>query len=87
MMPPDRMLTRTYYWTWQALAVAMTVLVGAVTYWILRPFHGTPAESDTGTYLFIGIIVGVVMTNAWNRLKYGAVVDRPDKWHPDRRKP
>ena len=84
MTDHDLRMTRTYYWTWQALSLAMTLFTGAVTYWILRPLDGSLAGGDTGSYLVIGIIVGVVMTNVWKRTKYD-VRDRPDKWHPDRR--
>ena len=84
MIPTDLRTTRTYYWTWQALSLAMTVLIGAITYWLLRPFRGSPAETDPGSYLVVGIIVGIVVTNAWNRLKYKAPRRRPDTWHPGR---
>ncbi len=69
-MPTDLRMTRTYYFTWQALSLAMTIAVGAIAYWIMRPFHGSPAETDTGSYLVIGIIVGVVMANVWHRTKW-----------------
>ena len=63
MTPPDLRMTRTYYFTWQALGLFFTAAVGALLYF------GIGLTGDPPDFV-AGLVIGAVMTKVWNELKW-----------------
>ena len=63
MTPPDLRMTRTYYFTWQALGLFFTAGIGALLYFGLS-LTGDPPD------FVCGLIIGAIMMKVWSELRW-----------------